>query len=104
MEGEWQEFDLGVAEQLDEYWDRLQGLASGPESEDDVLRSFPFSHVREVLHGARLSRNSGTHGEPQKSRTPKWPAPRQATTCCAPSPLSHRRGAAPKANSETLIK
>jgi len=45
---EWQEYDLSVAEQLDDYWDRLQGLASAPQLDNEVLSCFPFSHVREV--------------------------------------------------------
>ena len=51
----WQEYDLSVAEQLDEYWDRLQGLASGPEIDADTLRCFPFSHVKEVRERGRVS-------------------------------------------------
>ena len=49
---EWREYDLAVAQQLDEYWDRLQGLASVPQLGDDLRTCFPFSHVREVRAAA----------------------------------------------------
>lgn len=45
---EWQEYDLSIAEHLDDYWDCLQGLASAPQLDNEVLSCFPFSHVREV--------------------------------------------------------
>ena len=47
-EREWSQYDLGLAEQLDEYWDRLQSMVAGPSIDPDVLACFPFTDIREV--------------------------------------------------------
>ena len=46
--GQWQEHDLALAEELDEYWDRLTELAGGLASVQELKDCFPFSNVREV--------------------------------------------------------